>query len=184
MNDAAKGEGLHPRESGFTFGPLRSRADHSHRVLALWSAGRESCARQAHTAKARRCSLVPRSMGLQLASAVGKMFRPSETAEMLLIGFMCLVIIYAARVVYLAPKTTPPKWKRYEEEKRQRKLYEYERQQKEGLVRRRASTQPGLLLPSKHTPLCVRRWSTGIEQLRDSSAMRTTVAIAARSSSL
>jgi hypothetical protein len=92
---------------------------------------------------------VPRTilvnMGLQLATAMSKLMRPSETAEMVLFGFLCLLLLYAARVVYLAPKTMPPKWKRYEEEKRQRKLYEdYERRQREGLARRRAPTQtPG-----------------------------------------
>ena len=86
-------------------------------------------------------------MGLQLATALSKMMKPSETCEMVLFGFLCLLIVYAARVIYLAPKTMPPKWKKYEEEKRQRKMYEeYERQQREGLVRRRGSTQlPGSL---------------------------------------
>jgi hypothetical protein len=88
-------------------------------------------------------------MGLKLATAMSKMMKPSEEVEMVLFGFLILLILYAARVVYKAPKTMPPKWKKYEEEKRQRKLYEeYERQQKEGLTRRRAPAQPpGTLTP-------------------------------------
>ena len=89
-------------------------------------------------------------MGLKLATAMGKMLKPSEEVEIVLFGFLVLLILYAARMVYMAPKTMPPKWKRYEEEKRQRRLYEeYERQQKEGLTRRRAPVQP----PGTSTPL-------------------------------
>lgn len=101
-------------------------------------------------------------MGLQLATAMSKLMRPSETAEMVLFGFLCLLLLYAARVVYLAPKTMPPKWKRYEEEKRQRKLYEdYERRQREGLARRRAPTQtPGsqTSAPAQYISTCSLLW--------------------------
>jgi hypothetical protein len=100
-------------------------------------------------------------MGLKLATAMSKMMKPSAETEMVLFVFLLLLVLYAARVIYMAPKTMPPKWKKYEEEKRQRKLYEeYERQQKEGLTRRRAPAQPPGT--STHAAAC---WSVSVPRL-------------------
>ena len=70
-------------------------------------------------------------MGLKLATAMSKMMKPSAETEMVLFVFLLLLVLYAARVIYMAPKTMPPKWKKYEEEKRQRRIREEETKREE-----------------------------------------------------
>ena len=104
----------------------------------------------------RQCSHLPRrpgsSMGLDLAVGLSKMLRPSEAGEMAMFGFLILLALYAARVIYLAPKSVPPQYKKYEDEKRRRQAYAvHEQSVRQGSsVRQRAPGEPPGVL--RHTP--------------------------------
>ena len=82
-------------------------------------------------------------MGLQLMGALGKMMKPSETAEAVIFVFVCLVMLYALRIVYNAPKSLPPQYKKYEEQKRRRQaaaaMQESARAQQAAGLRQRGS---------------------------------------------
>lgn len=85
---------------------------------------------------------------IKLMGALGKMMQPSETGEAAIIVGICLLVLYAMRTIYKAPKSLPPQYKKYEEQKRRRQaaanMQEYARAQQAtaGLRQRGGAGEP------------------------------------------
>ena len=76
-------------------------------------------------------------MGLKLAMGLSKLFVPSQTVQLLLWALLALILLWAARMIYNAPKVRPPQLKRFEDAHRRRLAEQHLLNERQETLRRR-----------------------------------------------